>query len=446
MAELNVDINSLICKAFVKIFIMAFNCEVDRAVLKGGRSSTKSQVIAFIIVIGTMIFKQSSVALVRYGNKIEERLVNIITETIAYLHVEKYWKLRRSPFEYVLLDDRGKETKISIKFAGCDDPHGLKSYKPRSGSFRYVWFEELTNFDSLKMINNLTQTFARGKGGHCILMSYNPPESTGAWVNEEYNVPCGKILGYDSSMVLEEFTFEIEPGLMHTSKQVIHHSTYLDVIDSGHADWLGTTFISEAAKCKVENPTQYEWAYLGKVVGTNANVFRNVKEWDGDTNGLNIIEISRGFDWGYGGPDPCAYTELWYDSENRRLYALDEFGVPNMSVEDIEFEIRQKNKHNFPVKADSAVPILNKQLTKKGINIDAVHKKPDSVRGGIKWLQGLNGIYICSMKTPKTYKEFKNYSYIIDKKTEEITSQLSEKGNHFIDSSRYALIDIIKYS
>ena len=102
-----------------------------------------------------------------------------------------------------------------------------------------------------------------------------------------------------------EKTFEVL-GEQHKVKQIVHHSTYLDVIESGHADWLGLTFISQAEQAKKNNQTYYRWAYLGEVVGTDANVFRNICDWQ-YTEDLHAYEINRGLDCSNGGKDPWAY-------------------------------------------------------------------------------------------------------------------------------------------
>lgn len=443
--EVNISLDNLICDTFRGVAADIINCEVDRAVLQGGRSTTKSQVASECIIVGCMVFKESAVAAVKYANKIEERLVNTFRESIRYLGVERFWKLRKSPYEYVLLDDAGKETTVSIKFTGCDNPENLKSYKPRAGIFRYIWFEELTNFPSLKEVNSLIQTFARGKGKHCVIMSYNPPMQTSNWVNVEYNVPSGVLLSSNSNCFYTEFEFEVEPGVKHKVKQVVHHSTYLDVIAAGHSDWLGTSFIGDAKRYEIENNKYYRWAYLGEVVGTDANVFTNLVDWSGDISRLDIREIFRGFDWGYGGPDPCAYVEWFYDRRTKRLYALNEFCKPKMEVDDVSFEIKQLNKHNFPIYADSASPILNTQLRNKGLNIVDVKKGPDSVRAGIKWLQGLSGIYINKILTPNIYREFSQYEYVVDRE-DNVTALLKDAANHTIDATRYGFSVEIKCS
>lgn len=438
-----IKLNDLICKSFKSVITSIINCDVDRAVLKGGRSSTKSQCVSESIIIGCMVNKSSAVCMVKHANKIEERLVNTFRESIRFLNVEKWWKLRRSPFEYVLLDRNGKETAISIKFTGCDDAESLKSYKPRQGSFRYIWFEELTNFNGINEINNIVQTMARGEGKHCTIMTYNPPMSTSNWVNKEFDVPCGKVIGYDSNLYEEEIEIHID-GIKKIIKQIVHHSTYLDVIESGHSNWLGLTFIGQAEQSKINNTIYYEWAYLGKVVGTDANVFRNIADWT-YTNEINITSVDRGLDCSNGGADPWMYGSWFYDKPNNDLYCLDEFCLSGKSsIGQVAINLKQKNKNNYEFFIDGAVPTFASLLSKEGLNPIKVKKGPDSIMAGILWLKSLNHIYIDKMKCPITYKEFKGYEYLIDK-DDNITSQLKDKDNHSIDACRYALCYKIKY-
>ena len=443
--NIDINVNELICDNFVDIVDDIVNCKVDKAVLKGGRSSTKSQVASESILMGCMVYKESAIACIKYANKIQDRLVNTFTDSINYLGVNKWWKLRKAPLEYVLLDDLGRETDVSIKFTGCDNPETLRSMRSRRGGFRYIWLEEVFNFPTEKEVNDLLQTLARGEGDKCIIYTYNPPMSSSSWLNKKYNVITDRVIKKDKNVVYSEYDFEVEPGVVETNIQVVHHSTYLDVIASGHYSWLGSIFVGEAKKAEKENPRYYEWAYLGHVVPTEASVFTNVHEWDGDISELNITEVNRGYDWGYGGPDTNAYVHWYFDKKNKYLYCLDEFGKPKMSVDDIAFEIKKRNKHNFPVYADSANPLLNNELSQKGVNVVPVDKggSTGSIRAGIKWLQGMNGIFISPDLTPKTYKEFTEYEYVLDK-NDEVTTKLPDKNNHFIDSTRYAYyIDIL---
>ena len=174
-------------------------------------------------------------------------------------------------------------------------------------------------------------------------------------------------------------------------------------------------------------------------------MFSNIHDWNGNKDEINITEVFRGFDWGYGGPDPCAYTEWAYDRRKKIIYCIGEFGKPKMSIDDIVSNIKRLNKYNFHVYGDSAVPLLNGQLRAKNINVIDVKKGKDSVRGGVRRLQRLLGIYISPVLTPNTYREFKNYEYKIDT-DDNVTSELPDKDIDFIDSTTYALSNEIKYN
>lgn len=437
-----IGLDDIIIPALRKISEQIITCKVDRAVLKGGRSSTKSQVISESIIVGCMCYKASAVCMVKHANKIEERLVNTFKSSIEYLGLEKYWKLRKSPYEYVLLNKQGKETGISIKFTGCDNAESLKSYRPRSGAFRYIWFEELTNFNSLEEINNIIQTMARGKGEHCVIMSYNPPKSTSSWVNQQYNAPCGKVLGYDDNVYYEELEFTVD-NEVYKSKQAVHHSTYLDVINGGHKDWLGMTFIAQAEQSKNNNEQYYRYAYLGEVIGSDANVFRNITDWE--YNESIATSVDRGLDCSNGGKDPWAYGAWYYDKYNNDLYCLDEFQLGGgATIQDVSVNIKKLNKYNMSVYIDGAVPTFRKLLMNEGLDILPAKKGKDSVAAGILWLQSLNHIYIDKLRCPHTYKEFVNYEYLVDK-DDNVTDELIDKNNHHIDACRYALCMKIKY-
>ncbi len=460
MPVIKVDLNDLVLDTFRNIFVEIVDCAISEAVLKGGRNTTKSQMTTEAIITGVMKYKQSAVALIKHTNKIEKTLVSTFRSSINYMNLNKYWRLRKAPFEYVLLterkDPKGRlildkygqiqmvETDVSICFAGCDDPEGLKSFKPRTGAFRYIWFEELTNFRNEKEVNTITQTMGRGEGRHCVIKSYNPPERASHWVNKLYNVQIGKILGHTNNTHYEEFEFEVEPGVIKTSVRAVHHSTYLDVIAAGKASWLGDEFIADAQKSKLGNDRYYRNNYLGEVVETEASVFPNIREWDGDISKIDAKTIYRGWDWGNGGPDTCMFGAWVYDKKNKSIYAIQEFGKPKMTLDQVAFEMKHNNPHNFPIKGDGAVPLLNSELTNRGINISNVKKGPDSVLAGIKWMQNLNNIYICKDKTPKHYKEFVEYEYETDRDGS-ITSKLPDKNNHSIDAARYALADEIRY-
>ena len=67
--NIDINVNELICDNFVDIVDDIVNCKVDKAVLKGGRSSTKSQVASESILMGCMVYRESAIACIKYASK-----------------------------------------------------------------------------------------------------------------------------------------------------------------------------------------------------------------------------------------------------------------------------------------------------------------------------------------------------------------------------------------
>ena len=441
--EVNINLDKITPPTFRWVDNQILNSRADEVIKEGGRGTGKSQGTANIITLGCTINNESAIALVKYANKIPERLVSVFVKSLKLLNLEHKWKLRKSPYELVMLDDLGNETDTSIKFVGCDNADSIKSYKSRKGEgFRYIWFEEVTNFSGRAEINSLVESFGR-QSDSVVVFTYNPPMSTSSWVNKEFSNPDHCIYNKNNIKIVEE-TLELD-GKEQVSRKIIHHSTYQDLINTGFGHYYTRLQLNNIARAQKYNPRFYRWCYLGEPIGTEANVFSNIVDWDGDTSGLNMRETYRGFDWGYGGSDTSAFIHVYYDRLNNDLYLLDEFGKPKMDIPDIVSEIVKHNKNNFPIYGDSGVPLLNTQLQNKNINILPVKKGPDSVRAGITFLQSLNHIYICSKLTPQAYGELVSYEYIVDKEGK-VTSELPDKNNHFIDAIRYALSVIIRTS
>ena len=444
MSVIDVDLSKLIIGTFDEIFVDIFDAKYDRFILKGGRNSTKSSVVALSIIVSVLAHKCDAVCMVKYDNRVYERLVSTFNEMLIRSNLHGYFKYKVQKKELILLDGwNGAETKHSIKFTGVDDPQKLKSFKPRSGNggFRLIWFEEVTDFYSLAEVNNVINTMARGEGKHVVIMTYNPPKSTNNWVNVEYEVPCGVALGHDENHYVTEFDISYDVGdgerVNKVIKQLVHHSTYLDVLQSGHPDWLGASlYIAE--ETKKNNNEQYRWEYLGEAIGTEGNVFSNVRKL---VKPVTADVIYRGLDFGFTS-DPSAYVEWTYDKRNNTISLINEYVGRGVDNKALAYEIKLRNKNNFRVWADSSEPRTINELYKLGVKVVGVKKGPDSVRHGIKWLQSLNGIYINPVTCPVAYSEFSRYEYKINRQGE-YTGELVDKDNHTIDATRYALNTMI---
>lgn len=441
MTSIDINVSNFILSTFDKVFMAIVNNEYDEVVLGGGRISTKSQTVSEAILTGCMAHKASAACLVKYKNGIKDRLVDTFLSSLDILDreyqlqsggvltydedgeeeivggvengISRYWKLKKSPYILIQLDAKGRETNSVIKFTGCDDPGKLKSFRTSSKKgFKYIWFEEATDFVGEFEINNIMDTLGRKKS--TIIFSYNPPQSATNWVNVYFGET--------------------------KQTRLKHHSTYLDVLKE-HPEWLSESIIRRIEHYKNTNYEYYRSNYLGEVVGTDGNVFKNVvalKHKDYDAS-----EIFKGLDFGFTN-DPSAYVEWTYNKKEHAIYCHSEYVAKGVDNATLANTIREYNKHNFKVWGDSEDPRTINELNKLGLRVIGVRKGPDSVRHGIKWLQSLSAIYINPDTCPNTYREFTTYEYKKDRQGQ-YTGELSDKNNHTIDATRYALCMKINY-
>lgn len=446
MSKFNIDLDKNICSTFRQVVIDILNCNVQKVVLKGGRNTTKSAVACISGILFCMKYKCSALFIVEHTNKATERLSKNILKYLNILGIRKFFLYRKKPDRFILLDRYGKPTIHEIYITGAMDPDDIKSMTSEDGGFSFVFLEEASNFKSKADIDNIFSTAMRGDTGqHIFVMAYNPPFSNNHHLNIEYgNCPCGKQLGFNSNYYYLNETIKLNEKEQFKYNVLVHHSTYLDVMDE-HPEWLGgAAIIGEYELQRKNNKKAWEWDKLGKIVGTDAKVFWNIHKWKYDEN-KEYRDVNRGLDCSNGGPDPWAYGNWYYDARNKDLYCLDEWkGNGETSIEMVAASVRKLNKFNFGFYIDSAVPTFRRLLNNYGLNALPAKKGHDSVIAGVIWLQSLNHIYIDPLRCPETFNEFENYEFEIDKENN-ITNKLVDKNNHFIDACRYALCMKIKY-
>lgn len=237
--------------------------------LYGGRGSGKSSFVSIEIVLGMMKDPQANALVVRRVAKtLRQSVYEQLCWAIDRLGVDHLWARRLSPMELIY-----RPTGQRILFIGADDPQKSKGIKVSRGSFKFLWFEELAEFDGMGAVNTITASAVRGDSA-VTFYTYNPPASVANWVNEE--------------------------ALCIHEGRLSHKSSYLDI----PPHWLGASFLSKADIMRRTNERAYRHMYLGEVTGTGGQVFENLE--------LRTIpdgEISRlgafydGLDFGYY-PDP----------------------------------------------------------------------------------------------------------------------------------------------
>lgn len=440
--DVNIDISKLWIKKFDDVFYDIIQHKHTHYIFPGGRGSTKSSFLGGICVPLTLIAnpKCHAVCYRKIGNTLKTSVYSQVEWGITELGLRDYFVFHVNPLEIIY-----KPTGQKILFLGMDDPGKVKSIKLPFGYIGITWWEELDQFEGERQIRKAQQSTMRGGDKYWNFMSYNPPISINNWANE--------------------FTDECEHK--RTNDTLVVRSTYKDV----PVEWLGQQFIEEAEYLQETNPRAYENEYMGIPVGTGGNVFENVEDLVMTDELISTFDrIYNGLDWGFAN-DPNAYTKVHYDRTRNDLYIFAEFNkthltnkplyealyetpselVKNVYHYDEKTGEEYSTKVNIPymdknelITADSAEPKSIADFKAWGCFMRPAEKGPDSVRYGIKWLQGLRHIYIDRRRCPNSWDEFSRYEYERDKNGN-LLSVFPDCDNHHIDSVRYALERFYKH-
>ena len=184
--------------------------------LSGGRGSGKSSFASLEILLGLMREPRAGAIIYRkVADTLRDSVYAQMLWAIDRLGLAGQWQARLSPMELV-----HRETGQRILFRGADDPQKSKGVRLRDGYFRFLWFEELSEFDGIDAIRTIKASILRacGEGPNArttVLCTYNPPVSPWHWVNREATAP--------------------PPTRMQ------HHSDYRDM----PPQWLGDSFLAD---------------------------------------------------------------------------------------------------------------------------------------------------------------------------------------------------------
>lgn len=216
-------------------------------VLKGGRNSFKSSVIALLLVFMMIPFliagKKANVVVIRkVGNTIRDSVFLKIQWALNKFGLSGRFKATVSPFKI-----QDTVTGSCFYFYGQDDFQKLKSND--IGNIIAVWYEEAAEFSNKEDFDQSNVTFMRQKHPDVAFVkffwSYNPPRNPYSWINEW----------------AEE--------LKNNENYLVHSSSYLD-------DKLGFVteqMLEDIERIKENDYDYYRYIYLGEPVGLGTNVY-----------------------------------------------------------------------------------------------------------------------------------------------------------------------------
>ena len=410
MPNININLQDCIIPMYDDVIRDIFEHKHTHYTFPGGRGSCKSSFVGIaipLIVVNNPLVHAACFR--KVGNTIQNSIRAQIEWGIYKLGLQDLFLIPKSYSNPIVFKPTGQK----IYFLGLDNPQKVKSIKPNFGYIGVTWFEELDQFAGENEIRTVTQSTMRGGSVYWDFRTFNPPISKNNWAN-----------------------MYAEKAYKRSASTLVVRNTYLDV----PSEWLGEQFIEEAEELKAINPRAYEHEYLGIATGTGGDVFENACELDMSSMVNSFDHIYNGIDWGFA-RDPFRFVRMHFDAKKLDLYIFDEFTTYKTRNEDTFhrlYDEEHKINRQELVTADSAEEKSVADFRAYGAFIRPAKKGPDSVRYGIKWLQGLRHIYIDKNRCPETYYEFVNYEYERDRDGNFI-SAYPDADNHSIDAVRYAL-------
>lgn len=205
--------------------------------------------------------------------------------------------------------------------------------------------------------------------------------------------------------------------------------------------WFPETLRQEKDYCKRVNHEAYEHIWEGNPrIISEAQIFKDkfvVEEFE--TSG-NVI-FYHGVDWGFA-KDPTVMIRCFI-LENTLYVDQEVYGVGVELDNTAQLFDKIPTSRTHPIFADCSRPETIVHMRNRGFNISAALKWSGSVEGGITYLKNFEKIII-HPRCLNTAKEFRLYSYELDRNTGTIKPKIVDAFNHCIDAIRYALFQHIK--
>lgn len=386
----------VIAPAFLSAYRDMRSHQHTEYLLYGGRGSTKSSFISLAIIY-LLVNNPTwhALAMRQVADTIRISTYGQLVWAIDTLGLSDKFKKTTSPMEITYIP-----TGQKIFFRGADDPMKIKSIRPPFGSISILWFEELPEFHGDEAVRSITQSAIRGTDTAYIFKSYNPPRTSGNWVNKYRLVP--------------------------KDNQYQHKSDYRDV----PIEWLGKVFVDEAEFLKSVNPSAYDHEYLGEVNGLGDMVFENVELRAITDDEINQFDnVKHGLDFGYF-PHPAHYARVHYNASTHTLYIIGEVRRWKSSNEDMyKAMVAYGYQNNDLLICDSEDPKSIDDYRAYGAMARGAEKGNGSVKYSIKWLQSLAKIVIDPARAPYSAEEFTDYAYLRTKDGEIIEEYPREKDD-----------------
>lgn len=261
------------------------------------------------------------------------------------------------------------------------------------------------------------------------------PRRDRLWVNEANNVP------YESFDQLEirtkEFVFlDWNPtNEFWFYTEVLNKRTDVEHLTVTYKDneALDKNIVAAIEQHK-NNPRWWRVYGEGQLGEVDGKIYKDWAVIKDIPHEARLVRYAVDFGW----TDPTAIIAIY---ENNGAYILDEIAFQkNMPISDIIAVLH--NKDRALIVADSAQPGSIADISKAGLTVIPSEKGRDSVVNGINIVQNLR--ISMTESSINLIKEYRNYLWEKDPKTEKILPIPEHDYSHSMDAVRYGLVSVIK--
>lgn len=317
-------------------------------VLKGGRNSFKSSVIALLLIFMIVPFliagKKANVVVIRkVGNTIRDSVFLKIQWALNKFGLSGRFKATVSPFKI-----QDTVTGSCFYFYGQDDFQKLKSND--IGNIIAVWYEEAAEFSNKEDFDQSNVTFMRQKHPEVdfvkFFWSYNPPRNPYSWINEW----------------AEE--------LKNDENYLVHSSSYLD----DELGFVTEQMLADIERIKENDYDYYRYIYLGEPVGLGTNVYNMDLFHKADKIPDNERVIGQLFAADTGHQQSATTCLHAVVTNKRKLYLVDNYYYsPAGKTHKKAPSVLSKELHEFVTRQ-----------TKLFVNVPVVEMTIDSAEGALR--------------------------------------------------------------
>ena len=371
---------------------------------RGGRGSGKSHFFAEQLVEEALYDHIRCACVREVQNSIKDSVKQLLEDKIRKLGVESLFRITENEIT-------GPNDSLFV-FRGLRN-HTVSSIKSLEG-FNRMFGEEAQTF-SQKSLDIAIPTF-RAPGAECRF----------AWNPDKRDAPIEKL--FDDC--------EGDPDF------ILVHANYSD-----NPWFAGSPLETDMLRDQARDPEKYAWVWLGAYQGrSEAKVFTNYRV-QVFTSPVDAV-FRFGADWGFA-IDPTVLVRGFIGRMVDGKAIADQTGTTlfiDYEAYQVGCEVDQTPKffdtvprsRDFRITADSARPEVVSYMRRNGFpKIVPAVKGPGSIEDGITFLQTFE--IVIHPRCVNAAREIAEFSYKIDKQTDEILPMLDDKDNHVIDAMRYAL-------